>query len=154
MLTNMDDLPMHCSQLLRFAQSIVLNWRKIAVFYFISDSMSSRFLTNCKRVHFKNGLTFQKFHQYPITSGTLQSIFTRLGTKWTYHIDESLFKPTKHLNISATFYLVGSALCIVVLHLNSCFLNTCVRKRNLHLLFQKSNEYNSKYIPKKVLTLN
>ena len=40
-------------------------------------------------------------------------IISRLGTKWTYHINESLLKPRKHLNISVTFYLVDSTLCIV-----------------------------------------
>ena len=44
----------------------------------------------------------------------LQSIISRLGTNWTCHIEESLFKQITHLSISAPFYLAGSALCIVV----------------------------------------
>ena len=45
-----------------------------------------------------------------------QRVISRFGTKWPRHINLSLLKSRKHLNISATFYLASSALCIVQWH--------------------------------------
>ena len=42
---------------------------------------------------------------------TFWRMISRFWTKWTYNKKESLFKPRKHLNISATLYLVNSGLC-------------------------------------------
>ena len=47
---------------------------------------------------------------YPLE--TFWMLISRFGTKWTCIIGKSLLKPRKHLNISATLYLVDSALCI------------------------------------------
>ena len=44
---------------------------------------------------------------------TFWRIISRFLTKSIHNINESLFQPPKHLNISATLYLVHSALCIV-----------------------------------------
>ena len=64
-------------------------------------------------MHFQNGQLSRNLTDILQMLEAFQRIISRLGTNWTGHIEENLFKPKIHLSISATFYLAGSALCNV-----------------------------------------
>ena len=51
------------------------------------------------------------WQQQPLENGNFYGqIISRFLTEWIHNINKSLFKPRKHLNISATLYLVDFAL--------------------------------------------